>query len=216
MNRTCWFPSNMKSSKALISLPIALALLGPVTYGQSLWTDGVSKAMYSDKRASRVGDLITIVVQENTTASKNNATSTSKKASMDAAITTFLYSPAASGLLTQGGTLPALKYNSANTFDGGGTIKDSEQIIAQVTVRVVDVLPNGNMIVEGTRETAFSGEKQNIVLRGIVRPEDVAANNTVFSYNVADAKIHIVGKGAITDSQRKGWFTKIWDKISPF
>jgi flagellar L-ring protein precursor FlgH len=72
------------------------------------------------------------------------------------------------------------------------------------------------MLIEGTRETAFSGEKQNIVLHGVVRPEDVTANNTVFSYNVADAKIQIVTKGAITDAQRKGWFTKIWDKVSPF
>ena len=183
---------------------------------QSLWQDSISRPMYSDKRASRVGDLITIVVQENTTATKDNKTSTSKKASMDAAITAFLYSPAASGLLTKGGTLPARKYNSANTFDGGGTINNSEQIVAQVTVRVIDVLPNGNMVVEGTRETAFSGEKQNIILHGIVRSEDVTANNTVYSYNVADAKIQIIGKGAITDSQRKGWFTKIWDKISPF
>ena len=172
--------------------------------------------MYADKRASRVGDLITIVVQESTTANKDDTTSTSKAASLDAAITAFLYSPAASGLLTKGGQLPALKYNSANSFSGGGTIKNSEQIVAQVTVRVIDVLPNGNMMVEGTRETSFAGEKQNIVLRGIVRPEDVASNNTVFSYNVADAKIQIIGKGAITDSQRKGWFTKIWDKISPF
>ena len=197
---------------------LALMLMASSVSGlaQSLWKEDSSKAMYADKRASRVGDLITIVVQENTTASKDNATSTSKKASMDAAITTFLYSPAASGLLTKGGQLPALKYASANNFDGGGTIKNSEQIVAQVTVRVIDVLPNGNMLIEGTRETSFSGEKQKIVLHGIVRPEDVAANNTVFSYNVADAKIQIIGRGTIADSQRKGWFTKIWDKISPF
>ena len=113
-------------------------------------------------------------------------------------------------------TSAALKYNSGNTFDGGGTINNSEQIVAQVTVRVIDVLPNGNMLIEGTRETAFSGEKQNVVLHGIVRPDDVTANNTVFSYNVADAKIQIVSKGTIADSQRKGWFTKIWDKLSPF
>ncbi len=209
----------MKSIKPNLSAWLALAAwIATVlpAISQSLWQDSTSKAMYSDKRASRVGDLITIVVQENTTANKNNQTSTSKKASMDAAITAFLYSPAASGLLAKGGTLPALKYNYGNTFDGGGTIANSEQIVAQVTVRVIDVLPNHNMLIEGTRETAFGGERQNVVLHGIVRAEDVTANNTVFSYNVADAKIQIVTKGAITDSQRKGWFTKIWDKLSPF
>jgi flagellar L-ring protein precursor FlgH len=210
---------NMNSSKlhtACWSGALILAVTALPCVSQSLWKEGTSKTMYADKRASRVGDLITIVVQENTTASKNNATSTSKKASMDAAISSFFYSPGASGLLTKGGQLPALKYASANNFDGGGSIKNSEQIVAQVTVQVIDVLPNGNMVVEGTRETAFSGEKQKIVLHGIVRAEDVASNNTVFSYNVADAKIQIVGRGTIADSQRKGWFTKIWDKITPF
>jgi flagellar L-ring protein FlgH len=199
------------------ALLLAALALGPFSAAaQSLWQDGNSRSMYSDKRAGRVGDLITILVQENTTANKDNKTSTSKTASMDAAITAFLYSPAASGLLTKGGTLPALKYKSANSFDGGGTIANSEQIISQVTVRVIDVLPNQNMLIEGTRETSFGGERQNVVLHGIVRPEDVSANNTVFSYNVADAKIQIITKGSITDSQRKGWFTKIWDKLSPF
>jgi len=193
----------------LASLPLA-------AHSQSLWQQESSKPMYADKRAVGVGDLLTIVVQENTTASKNNQTATSKKTSLDAAITSFLYSPAASGLLTKGGQMPAIKYAMDHEFSGGGTINNSEQIVAQVTVRVIDVLPNRNMVVEGTRETAFGGEKQNVILRGIVRPEDIMANNTVYSYNVADAKIQMVTKGSITDSQRRGWFTWIWEKINPF
>jgi flagellar L-ring protein precursor FlgH len=193
-----------------------LAFLPLQAFSQSLWRDEVSKPMFADKRAMAVGDLITIIVQENTTASKDNKTATSKKSSMDAAIATFLYSPAASGLLTKGGQLPALKYAMQNDFNGGGTINNSEQIVARVTVRVIDVLPNKTMVVEGSRETAFGGEKQSIILHGIIRPEDVASNNTVFSYNVADAKVQIVNKGSITDNQRKGWFNRIWDKVSPF
>ena len=65
------------------------------------------------------------------------------------------------------------------------------------------------------RETAFSGERQTITLRGIVRAEDVTFNNTVLSYNVADATIQIVGKGTVSDSAKKGWFNRIWDKINP-
>jgi flagellar L-ring protein FlgH len=83
-------------------------------------------------------------------------------------------------------------------------------------VRVIDVLPNRNLVIEGTRETSFGGETQTAVLRGVVRTEDVAANNTIFSYNVADATISYVSKGVVSDSQRKGWFTRIWDKITPF
>ena len=217
MNR----PANSSASfHSSTRLAVGLVLLaGALPFGasaQSLWQDGTSKPMYADKRASSVGDLITIIVQESTSASKDNKTATSKKSSMDAAITSFLYSPAASGLLTKGGQMPALKYAMDHQFSGGGTIDNSEKIVAQVTVRVIDVLPNHNLVIEGSRETAFGGERQNIVLHGLVRPEDLLANNTVYSYNVADAKIQIVNKGSITDSQRRGWFTYIFEKINPF
>ena len=112
--------------------------------------------------------------------------------------------------------MPALKYDSKHAFNGGGSINNSEQIVAQIPVRVVDVLPNKNLVVEGERHTSFGGEQQDVLLRGTVRPEDIAANNTVFSYNVADASIKFVNKGAVTDSQHKGWFTKLWETITPF
>jgi len=85
-----------------------------------------------------------------------------------------------------------------------------------VAVKVMDVLPNHNLVVEGRRETSFSSEKQTIVLHGIIRPEDVGSDNTVLSYNVADATISITGKGTVTDAQRKGWFTQVLDKVNPF
>ena len=172
--------------------------------------------MYQDKRACHVGDIVTILVQENSTATKDNSTKTSKQSSIDSALSAFLYSPAASGLLTKGGTLPALKLSGKSDFSGGGTINNSQQIAASVAVRVVDVLPNNNLIVEGTRESAFSGEQQTIILRGTIRQDDIMSNNTIYSYNVADATIKFVSKGAITDSQRKGWFHRLWDKFSPF
>jgi flagellar L-ring protein precursor FlgH len=89
-------------------------------------------------------------------------------------------------------------------------------VVAKIAVRIVDVLPNGNFVVEGKRETAFSGEHQTIVLHGVVRSDDVASDDTVQSYNVADATIQIIGKGTVTDSQNKGWFTRVWDKLNPF
>jgi flagellar L-ring protein precursor FlgH len=182
----------------------------------SLWQDAGSRALTADRKASAVGDIVTILVQESSTATKDNSTSTSKSVSGDNAITTFLYSPAGSSFLTHGGQMPALKYNSANNFSGGGSIENKEQIVAKIPVRVVDVLPNKSLVVEGTRHTSFGNEQQDIILRGVVRVEDVAANNTVFSYNVADAVIKIANKGPITDTQRKGWFTKLWDVITPF
>jgi flagellar L-ring protein precursor FlgH len=208
---------NSSSAHAKLILVIALmALLPAIGRPQSLWHDDSSKSMFADKRASGVGDIITILVQENSTANKNNGTQTEKKSSLTAAITSFLYSPASSSLLTQGGQLPAVAYNSDIKHDGSGAINNSENIIAKIAVRVVDVLPNRNLIIEGKRETSFSGERQTILLHGVVRSDDVTALNTVFSFNVSDATIQIIGKGTVSDSQRKGWFTRIWDKLTPF
>ena len=203
--------------KTIFTLIAALALIAPTnTFAQSLWHDEVSRPMFADKRATSVGDIITIVVSETSSASKNNETKTEKQSSLSAAIASFLYSPGASGFLTKKGQLPAIKYNADAKHDGAGSINNTETVVAKIAVRIVDVLPNRNLVVEGRRETAFSGEKQTIVLRGTVRQDDVASDNTVFSYNVADATIQIIGKGTVSDTQRKGWFTRIWDKLTPF
>jgi flagellar L-ring protein precursor FlgH len=201
-----------------LGLLVGVLLLLPTAplRADSLWHDDVVKPMFADKRAARVGDIVTILVQENTTATKANSTATSKASSVDSSIASFLYSPGASGLLTKKGALPALKFSGNSSFAGSGTINNSEQIASSVAVRVVDVLPNRNLIIEGTRQNSFGDEQQTIILRGTIRQDDIMANNTVYSYNISDATIKIISKGTITDSQRKGWFHRIWDKFSPF
>lgn len=201
----------------LAALAVLLASLPGVDLSaDSLWQDGNSRAMFADKKAHSVGDILTIIIQENNGATRQNNTTTSKKASANAGITSLLYGPTASGLLTKKGTYPALNYNSDTEFAGGGQINNQETITAQMAVRVVDVLPNGNLVIEGRLHTAFSGEKQDAVVRGVARPDDIASNNTLLSYNIADATIQFISKGTITDNQRKGWFAKVWDKVSPF
>jgi flagellar L-ring protein FlgH len=202
--------------KIYLLLATAACALPANTFSQSLWHDEIARPMFADKRATSVGDIITIVVSETTAASKNNETKTEKQSSLSAAILSFLYPPSASGLLTKKGQMPVMNYNSDIKHDGSGSINNSETVVAKIAVRIVDVLPNRNLVVEGRRETAFSGEKQTIVLRGTVRQDDVASDNTVFSYNVADATIQIIGRGTVSDTQRKGWFTRLWDKLTPF
>ena len=182
----------------------------------SLWKAESARPIFADKKAHLVGDIVTILIQEDNGSTRENNTTTTKASSADASISSFLYGPGASGLLTKGGQYPAMKFSGKNDFAGGGTIKNSETITARLAVKVIDVLPNGNLIVEGRRLTAFSGEKQEAILRGSVRTDDVSANNTVYSYNVADATIQFIGKGTISDNQRKGWFTRVWDKVNPF
>lgn len=205
-----------KPLRLICKITFVLLVVAPLTRGQSLWQEGSARSMVADKRATRVGDILSILIQESNTANRQNNTKTSKQSTIDASLQTFLYSPAASGLLTKGGQLPALKTAAAQTFDGGGQINNSEKITARIAVRVIDVLPNGNLVIEGTRKVSFSGETQDAVLRGVVRSEDVMANNSIYSYNIAEATIKYVSSGTISDNQRKGWFTKIWEKVTPF
>lgn len=184
--------------------------------GQSFWKAEKVSSMFSDKRANAVGDVLTILVQENNTASKDNSIKTAKNTSIDAALATFLYSPAASGLLTKSGEMPAIKANSKTDFDAGGKINNTEKITARIAVRVVDVLPNGNLVIEGRRTITFARETQDAVLRGVVRAEDITANNNVYSFNIADATIKYTGQGAVSETTRKGWFTRLWDFLTPF
>jgi flagellar L-ring protein precursor FlgH len=204
------------SLSKIAAVSALLALLPQAGSAQSLWKENTSRPLVSDRRARAVGDIVTILVQESNTATKDNSTQTAKKSSVDASISSFLYGPGASSLLTKGGQYPAMKFSNQNDFTGGGKVNNSEKITAQMAVRVVDVLPNGNLVIEGSRQTHFAGETQDAVLRGVVRAEDVAANNTVYSYNIADATIKYLSKGSVSDSTKKGWFTRAWDKVSPF
>jgi flagellar L-ring protein FlgH len=205
------------SPRGALALVTGLCLCSEAPlWADSLWPDTQAKAMFADKRACKVGDIVTILVQENSTATKDNSTKTTKKSDINAAIATFLFSPTASSFLTQKGQMPAMKMSDTSDFSGSGSINNSQQIAASVAVRVADVLPNGNLVIEGTRESAFSGEQQTIVLRGTVRQDDISANNTVRSSNVADATIRFISKGVVSDSARKGWFQRIWDKFAPF
>jgi flagellar L-ring protein FlgH len=213
MNKRFWFRFNLGWLAAAAAAAVAWPGILPA---DSLWHPESTRSMFADKRAAAVGDILSILVQENSTTSKDASTKTSKKSSADMGISSFLYGPAASGLLTKAGQYPALKYNAANDFAGSGQVGSSEQIVARIAVRVVDVLPNRNLMIEGSRQTSFSGESQDVILRGMVRPDDITPANTVYSYNVADVTIRFVSKGAATDGQKKGWFNKILDKVNPF
>ncbi len=203
---------NMKPPSQLLAALAACWLLGQtVAPAESLWRDESSRLMFADKRGAGVGDILTIIIQENTTANKNNETKTERSSSLSAKISSFFYP----GVLASGGSMPAVDMSSDHKHDGSGAINNSESIVAHIAVKVIEVMPNKSLMIEGKRETAFGGEHQTITLHGVVRAEDVAADNTVLSYHVADASISIIGKGSVTDSTKKGWFNNIWDKVTP-
>tara|TARA_Y100000758_G_scaffold301223_1_gene266708 strand:- start:819 stop:1466 length:648 start_codon:yes stop_codon:yes gene_type:complete len=192
------------------------------TNADSLWKPGISRNQATDKTASLVGDLLTVVVFEKSVINKSAKSETKKESADDAKIESFLFGTAAgsadgsSQLLKHKGAYPAMKFSLSNSFKGEGSVANSDDISATFTVRVIDVLPNGNLIIEGMRRTAYTGEIQDIILRGAVRKIDITGQNKVNSNQVADLSLRYINTGEITDGQRKGWFKKFWDSVSPF
>lgn len=198
--------------KKIIIASSLLTIITSFAPAQSLWREDTVRPMFADKRAAGIGDILTIVVSESTAMTKNNETKTSKQSSWAAAVTSFLFP----GFAQFKHTTPAINYTSNLKHDGSGAVNNSQSIVTHVAVKVIDVLPNQNLVIEGKRETSFSGEHQTVMLHGIVRPEDVMYGNTIASDNIADASISIIGKGTVSDAQNKGWLTRVIDKVNPF
>ena len=189
------------------------------TQADSLWTKETAVSLYADHKANRVGDIITVLVMESNSASRNTSTKTEKKSDLSASISSFVNGNIQDKLFPGGGATvqkPELGTTSQTKFEGKGAVNNSGTLNSRFAVRVVDVLPNKNLIIEGVRRTSFSGESQTIILRGTVRPQDVTPVNTVYSYHLADVSIALKDEGAVSDAQKKGWFSKLWGKVSPF
>ena len=212
-------------------LPVALAALcifslsgSPVLAG-SLWREGVTdeRGMFADKRAKRVGDILTIIVQETASVSNSEALKTAKSSKSgatnlaDAIVQQFVSKiPGKNSAKVIDPKSLNLSSTGTNDYTGGGEVKNSQTIATRAAVQVIDVLPNGNLVVEGLREISFSKERQFASLRGLVRAYDILPDNTVLSSNMADARIEIISEGTLTDAQKKGWLLRLNDKINPF
>jgi flagellar L-ring protein precursor FlgH len=109
-----------------------------------------------------------------------------------------------------------IKASMKNEFDGSGQTSRDETMTASITARVVDVTPEGNLFIRGTREVKVNNETQYITLTGLIRPEDISPDNTVLSSYIADAQIAYSGSGSVSDKQRPGWLTRALDLIWPF
>ncbi|HEX2861438.1 MAG TPA: flagellar basal body L-ring protein FlgH [Lacunisphaera sp.] len=206
----------MSKSVSKVVAPVALLLCSLPVQAGSLWPADGQKSMFSDRRASRAGDILTVVVSETANASSAQTKSSNRDSSLEDAIGQFIFSAATSGRLTSGGELPATNATGKSSYSGGGQVNNSQSLSARAAVLVTDVLPNGNLVIEGARMVTFSGETQYVVLHGLVRPEDVSSANTVFSSNVADARVEFLSEGNLTDAQKRGWLSKLYEKLRPF
>jgi flagellar L-ring protein precursor FlgH len=187
-------------AKTMRVLAVALLIIWVSGYAlsDSLWKDG-NGSLYADRKAVKEGDVLTVLIYESTTASSRADTKTSKS---DSAST----KPGVGPLLSM---LPEWSVSGKTGSQASGSTTRSGTLVGKISVVVKEVLPNGNLKVEGTRTVGVNGEKEKIVLIGIVRPEDVSAENTVPSTAIAQAEIHYEGKGPVGNKQREGLLTKL-------
>ncbi len=182
----------------------------------SLWSEGNHQLLYADLKARNVGDIVTINIVERATASKNAETKTDRDSGLEASWSGLFE------LITQGwkihktpiGTDQSINFK--NSFDGKGETTRSSFMNAYITARVIHVLPNGNLVIRGSRQVKLNNEDQFIFVQGIVRPEDISSNNTVLSTYIAEAVIELTGSGVISDKQRPGWLMRLVDWVWPF
>jgi len=198
--------------------PVQMPMPKPETASynaNSLWRNG-SRAFFKDQRAARIGDLLTVTVNITDKANIANETQRSRTNKEDSGITDFAGSKLLTGSAAQ--VLPGriLTTDSTSSSDGKGSVNRQEALQTNVAAVVTQVLPNGNLVVEGKQEIRVTYEIRELIVAGIVRPEDIQSDNTIDSSKIAQARIAYGGRGQITDVQQPRYGQQVMDVILPF
>lgn len=194
--------------------PVVMEPAPPQTAG-SLWTESRG-GMFVDMKGRTVGDIITVVIIENASATKEATTETDRTSTMSAGITSLLGLERNIGSITGMDPAALVDAKATNDFKGGGKTKRKENLVATLTTQVVEVLPNGNLKIAGNKTVTVNNEMQIVKLSGIVRAADVSPRNIVDSKNILNARIAYVGEGVISDKQQQGWLVRALDQVWPF
>src|SRR5437879_9446663 len=198
--------------------PVQMPMPKPETSSynaNSLWRNG-SRAFFKDQRAARIGDLLTVTVNITDKANIANETQRSRTNKEDSVLTAFV------GAQTLGAqakkVLPGriLTADSTASSDGKGSVNRQEALLTNVAAVVTQVLPNGNLVVEGKQEVRVNFEIRELIVAGIVRPEDIESDNTIDSTKIAQARIAYGGRGQITDVQQPRYGQQVMDVLLPF
>lgn len=197
----------VKFNKFLMVLCLSFGLIiaaMPVVQAASLWSeDYTAMSLFADRKARAVGDSLTIIINETSKATRSGSSNNSKSGSTDIAsgatgIFDFLASASAKG---------------SDSFKSQGGITNSNNVSGKISVQVVEVKPNGNLVVSGTQTILQNKDEHRITITGLVRKDDVAADNTVSSSLVANAELKFDGKGPLNAKQRQGILTQIFNIV---
>ena len=188
-----------------------------VFQSNSLWAAG-SRSFFKDQRASKVGDILTVLIAIDEKAELSNQTDRSRKSNETADVTSLLGFEQEAGRLLPGGYDPtkAIGLGSDSSTQGAGSVNRKEKIELTVAAVVTQVLPNGNLVLEGHQEVRINFELRDLSVSGIVRPEDISATNEVKHTQMAEARISYGGRGQITDVQQPRYGQQVVDILFPF
>jgi flagellar L-ring protein precursor FlgH len=195
------------------TLILALVMMQDPTNPSLFSADSPNIFLFRDQKARSVGDIVTIQVVENATATNSATTATQKKGDVSLSV------PALGGLEKGSSALNfanILQGAGGINFNGTGSTSRTGQLQAAISARVVEKLPNGDLRLEGNKEVAINGERQLLTIRGLVRVKDVSPNNQVLSTSIADMTVLFNGKGVVADANKPGWLYKVFRIITPF
>jgi flagellar L-ring protein precursor FlgH len=188
----------------------------PAVYNpNSLWRNG-SRAFFKDQRAMQVGDIMTVKVKITDKAAIENGTKRSRDSKEDSGVTDFIGSKLLTGDAAKLMPGKILTADSTASTDNKGSVNRQEALSTNVAAVVTQVLPNGNLVVEGKQEVRVNFEIRELIVAGIVRPEDIESDNTIESTKIAQARIAYGGRGQITDVQQPRYGQQVMDILLPF
>jgi len=171
-----------------------------------IYQTGYSMSLFSDVSAKRIGDLITVVLSENTNATKKASTTTSKDSSVDLPIPSIL----GGGVSIDGTNILSSSVDASRSFSGAGDSSQSNSLTGRITVTVAEVLPNGYLMVQGEKRLTLNQGNEHVRFSGIVRPADIRSDNTVMSTSVANAQIIYAGTGMLAEANTEGWLSRFF------
>jgi flagellar L-ring protein precursor FlgH len=200
--------------------PVSLPMPSPtsdIRQPASLWRQG-SRAFFKDQRASRVGDILTVVIEIKDQAKLNNASSNSRNGSDSADLPNFLgYETLLHKVLPDAVNPSALvKADSASANTGSGSVNRTEDIQLRVAALITQVLPNGNFVLQGTQQVRVNYEMRDLQVNGVIRPEDIGQLNEINYDKIAEARISYGGKGTVSDVQQPRYAQQLYDVLFPF
>ncbi len=191
-------------------------MIQPAT-ANSLWRTG-ARTFFIDQRAAKVGDILTVEINIDDNAKTTNSTSSSRTSGMTAGVPHLLGLESSLGKILPGGFDPAnaVSTNSKTSNDGAGAVNRAEKISLTIAAVVSAVLPNGNLVIQGTQEVRTNTEVRQLTVAGIVRPEDITSANTIKHTQIAEARISYGGRGDISRVQKTPAGQSLIEKFSPF